>query len=63
MKGDSPIACYTKDGLEFADGSTLKADVIVFATGFDAVTGALKGSTENEQFFGQVNEPLGVLGA
>lgn len=34
MKGDSPIVCYTKDGLEFADGSILKADVIVFATGF-----------------------------
>lgn len=25
---------YTEDGLEFSDGSHLKADVIVFATGF-----------------------------
>ena len=34
MKSDSPIASFAKKGLMFADGSTLEADVIVFATGF-----------------------------
>lgn len=35
MKSDALPIRYTKDGLEFDDGSALKADVIVFATGFD----------------------------
>jgi hypothetical protein len=34
MKSDSLPVRFTSDGLEFADGSHLKADVIVFATGF-----------------------------
>ncbi|TVY81082.1 putative indole-3-pyruvate monooxygenase [Lachnellula suecica] len=34
MKSDSVPIRYTRDGLEFADGSVLKADLIVFATGF-----------------------------
>jgi hypothetical protein len=34
MKSDSLPVRYTPDGLEFADGSHLQADVIVFATGF-----------------------------
>ncbi|PCG95286.1 Hypothetical protein PENO1_025280 [Penicillium occitanis (nom. inval.)] len=34
VKSDSPIASYTGDGLLFADGTEVKADVIVFATGF-----------------------------
>jgi hypothetical protein len=34
MKSDSLPVQYTSDGLEFSDGSHLKADVIVFATGF-----------------------------
>lgn len=34
MKSDSLPVRYTPDGLEFDDGSQLKADVIVFATGF-----------------------------
>jgi len=34
VKSDSLPVRYTSDGLEFADGSHLKADVIVFATGF-----------------------------
>ncbi len=33
LKNDSPIKRYTKTGLEFEDGSTLDADVILFATG------------------------------
>ncbi|TFK84341.1 FAD/NAD(P)-binding domain-containing protein [Polyporus arcularius HHB13444] len=36
LKNDSPIKRYTKTGLEFEDGSTVDADVILFATGFDS---------------------------
>ncbi|KKZ60411.1 hypothetical protein EMCG_00697 [[Emmonsia] crescens] len=35
VKSDSLIAGYTKDGLMFEDGSELKADIIVLATGFE----------------------------
>lgn len=34
MKSDSLPTRYVKDGLVFGDGTYLKADVIVFATGF-----------------------------
>ena len=34
MKSDALPVRYTKDGLAFSDGSTLKADLIVFTTGF-----------------------------
>lgn len=34
MKSDALPVRYTKDGLIFSDGTFLKADVIVFATGF-----------------------------
>src|ERR1700753_3980960 len=35
MKSDSKIAGYTKTGLVFENGSTIDADVIVFATGYE----------------------------
>jgi len=35
MKSDAAILKYTPTGLEFDDGSTLDADVIVYTTGFD----------------------------
>jgi cation diffusion facilitator CzcD-associated flavoprotein CzcO len=35
MKSDSPLAGFTDRGLVFEDGSTLDADVVVFATGFE----------------------------
>lgn len=34
MKSHALPVSYMKDGLQFDDGSVLKADVIVFATGF-----------------------------
>ena len=34
LKNDSQITRFTKTGLEFEDGSTLDADVILFATGY-----------------------------
>lgn len=34
MKSDAAPIGYTSDGLEFSDGTELKADVIVFTTGF-----------------------------
>ena len=33
LKNDAQIARFTQTGLEFEDGSTLDADVVVFATG------------------------------
>lgn len=33
IKNDSPIAGYTPTGLQFEDGSELKADVVIYATG------------------------------
>ena len=35
IKSDSSIAAYTPNGLEFADGSILEADIVVYATGFE----------------------------
>ncbi|KAF2096611.1 FAD/NAD(P)-binding domain-containing protein [Rhizodiscina lignyota] len=35
VKSDSSISSFTENGLLFADGTTLDADVIVFATGFE----------------------------
>ena len=35
IKSDSLPQRYRSDGLEFADGSRLKADVVVFATGYN----------------------------
>ncbi|OJA14210.1 hypothetical protein AZE42_11318, partial [Rhizopogon vesiculosus] len=34
LKSDGPIKCFTPTGLLFEDGSTLDADVILFATGY-----------------------------
>jgi hypothetical protein len=33
LKNDAQIDRFTEKGLEFADGSTLDADAVVFATG------------------------------
>ncbi len=38
---DNPIECVTPDGLRLHDGTEHKFDVLIFATGFDAGTGAL----------------------
>ncbi|KAF2405184.1 FAD/NAD(P)-binding domain-containing protein [Trichodelitschia bisporula] len=35
MKSDAVLTGYTESGLRFDDGSTLDADVVVFATGFE----------------------------
>ena len=37
----TPIECITRDGIETRDGAERKLDIIVFATGFDAMTGPL----------------------
>jgi hypothetical protein len=34
LKSDSVISEFTKTGLKFEDGSTLDADLVIFATGF-----------------------------
>ncbi len=35
MKSGATVTHYTSNGLGFADGTELSADMIVFATGFD----------------------------
>jgi cation diffusion facilitator CzcD-associated flavoprotein CzcO len=37
----TPIECITSDGIRTRDGAEYKLDIIVFATGFDAMTGPL----------------------
>ncbi|KAI0320568.1 FAD/NAD(P)-binding domain-containing protein [Amylostereum chailletii] len=37
LKNDSPIKGFTKTGLEFENGSTVDADVVIFATGYTNV--------------------------
>ncbi|MGD9615313.1 MAG: flavin-containing monooxygenase [Alphaproteobacteria bacterium] len=37
----NPIECITPDGIRTRDGTEHKLDIIVFATGFDAMTGPL----------------------
>ncbi len=39
---ERPIARAVPEGLELSDGTVLEVDVIVLATGFDAITGALR---------------------
>ena len=38
---DNPIECVTPNGLQLTDGTEHAFDVLIFATGFDAGTGAL----------------------
>ncbi len=38
---DEPIQCLVSDGLVLSNGKDFKLDALVFATGFDAMTGAL----------------------
>ena len=37
----NPIDCMCEDGIKLADGTLIPADMIVFATGFDAMSGSL----------------------
>lgn len=36
VKSDSPVQEFTRSGLRFEDGNELEADIIIFATGFEA---------------------------
>ena len=38
----NPIARFTETGIELQDGSHYELDAVMFATGFDAMTGAMK---------------------
>ena len=37
LKNDSKLERFTETGLKFEDGSELPADVVMFATGCDAI--------------------------
>ena len=68
MKSDAAIAGFTPTGLEFANGSKLDADVIIYATGFEgnmrSVTEKIVGSKVAEQLedFWQVDAEGELLG-
>ena len=38
---ESPIERFTETGVRFSDGQELEVDAVIFAIGFDAITGAL----------------------
>ena len=69
MKSDSEITGFTPSGLEFADGSTLDADVVVYATGFEVNMRAMAESivgtevAERLEDFWQVDAEGELLGA
>jgi hypothetical protein len=48
MKSNAAITHYTENGIAFADGTEIPADLIVFATGFD-----LNLSNRVRDFFGK----------
>lgn len=60
MKSDSKISHYTESGLAFADGSELKADVIVFATGFVGDMRQLAGSIVGPEVENQIGDIWGL---
>jgi cyclohexanone monooxygenase len=65
---DNPIERITPRGIELEDGSEHEVDIIVFALGFNAITGALGqvdlrgrgGRTLNEKWAGGASAYLGV---
>ncbi|EOD43906.1 putative flavin-containing monooxygenase protein [Neofusicoccum parvum UCRNP2] len=60
MKSNAPPTGYTEDGLLFDDGSHLKADVIVFATGFVGDMRWLAGKLFGPAVFEQLDEFWGL---
>ena len=59
LKNDSVIEEYTKTGLKFEDGSTLDADLVVFATGLDDYRYGLK-KILGEELGGKVKRIWGL---
>ncbi|EPS95682.1 FAD/NAD-binding domain-containing protein [Fomitopsis schrenkii] len=59
VKNDSQIERFTKTGLKFTNGSELEADVVLFATGFDGATNAIK-RLVGDELAGRVSQIWGV---
>lgn len=57
----TPVS-YTKTGLEFEDGSTLQADVMVFATGFEGNMRFLVDRIFGEEIGDQMGDYWGLNG-
>ncbi|KAL1615258.1 hypothetical protein SLS56_011882 [Neofusicoccum ribis] len=60
MKSDSLPTSYAEDGLLFEDGTLLKADVIVFATGFVGDMRWLAGKLFGQTVFEQLDKFWGL---
>ena len=61
LKNDSVIKEYTKTGLKFEDGSTLDADLVVFATGLGDYRDGLK-KILNKELGSKVKQIWGLDG-
>lgn len=60
MKSDAVITGYSKDGLIFNDGSELKADIILLATGFEMSFGPTIGRILGADVAAQLEEFWGL---
>ncbi|KZO99679.1 FAD/NAD(P)-binding domain-containing protein [Calocera viscosa TUFC12733] len=56
LKTGGEAARFTPTGIEFSDGATLSADVVIFATGFGAIRENLK-QTFGEEFIKGLKDP------
>ncbi|OAX32561.1 FAD/NAD(P)-binding domain-containing protein, partial [Rhizopogon vinicolor AM-OR11-026] len=59
LKNGSAIECFTENGLKFADGTELHADIVIFATGSGDLLNPMRGICGDE-VASKVNEVWGV---
>ena len=60
MKSDALPTHYTPDGLAFDDGSEIKADVVVFTTGFVGNLRDMVGAIVGPEIHAQLEDFCGV---
>ncbi|KAG8220803.1 FAD/NAD(P)-binding domain-containing protein [Butyriboletus roseoflavus] len=59
LKSDGPIKKFTSTGLLFEDGSTLDADVVIFATGYGDARNAYADLIKNTDLHGKIRQIWG----
>lgn len=60
MKSDAAPTHYTSEGLAFSDGMEIKADVVVFATGFKGNMREMVGAIVGPQIEDQLEDFWGL---
>jgi cyclohexanone monooxygenase len=66
-----PIECFTPNGLRTQSGAEHEVDIVIFATGFDAMSGALErihiegrdGKTLHEHWSNEIRTTFGIMAA